>query len=208
MGFYNESVQIKQLIQDIWNHLKGNESGSVSLYNIKTFLCAIMNFNYPWMKPAQTAEEAQQEENQQPKPKKRVNPAALGVIEDGRYLLTDEEISWIAKYFVLMQYSRQDYVMLNKKQSHLEKSGAANNNGPEFRPQTNPTSKKILEKKNPKNEIGDGKLSYHDYLIQRGRQYKEKHNELAKSKDSQATDGCTFQPQIRKIKKYNVKNEN
>jgi hypothetical protein len=60
MGFYNESVQIKQLIQDIWNHLKGNESGSVSLYNIKTFLCAIMNFNYPWMKPAQTAEEALQ----------------------------------------------------------------------------------------------------------------------------------------------------
>ena len=28
---------------------------------------------------------------------------------------------------------------------------------------------KMLEKSNPKNEMSEGKLSYHDYLIQRGK---------------------------------------
>lgn len=32
---------------------------------------------------------------------------------------------------------------------------------------------KVLEKKNPKLEYGE-KISYHDYLIQRGKKYKEK----------------------------------
>lgn len=55
---------------------------------------------------------------------------------------------------------------------------------------------KFLEKKNPKDEMGD--LSYHDYLIERGRQYKEKRDAKAQMKDGTETDGCTFKPKILK----------
>ena len=80
--------------------------------------------------------------------------------------MSDEEIQFITKKFVLMHASRQDYLMENKKRSHLEKTL---NSVPqaEFRPQTNAKSKKFLEKKNPKDEMGA--LTYHDYLIQRGK---------------------------------------
>ena len=69
---------------------------------------------------------------------------------------------------------------------------------------------KILEKKNPKNEIGDGKLAYYDYLIERGKIYKEKHSKLAESKESTVTDGCTFKPKIlnKKFATRNPETEN
>ena len=41
-----------------------------------------------------------------------------------------------------------------------------------------------------------GDLTYHDYLIQRGKQYKEKHSKLAQDKSGTETDGCTFKPKI------------
>lgn len=56
--------------------------------------------------------------------------------------------------------------MSNKKQSHLKKT-AEEVPQVQFRPQINPKSKKYLEKKDPKAEMPE--LSYHDYLIQRGR---------------------------------------
>ena len=43
-----------------------------------------------------------------------------------------------------------------------------------------------------------GDLSYHDYLIQRGKQYQEKRNAKAQVKDGTTTDGCTFKPTILK----------
>lgn len=55
----------------MWNYLKGNENGSVLVFNIKVFLCAIMNYNQPWMNAPQAAEDQQVEEG--PKPKKKVN---------------------------------------------------------------------------------------------------------------------------------------
>ena len=69
--------------------------------------------------------------------------------------------------------------MENKKKSHLDKA-LASIPVSEFRPQTCAKSKKFLEKKNPKDEMGE--LSYHDYLIQRGKQYKEKHSRLAEER--------------------------
>ncbi len=41
-----------------------------------------------------------------------------------------------------------------------------------------------------------GDLTYHDYLIQRGKQYKEKHSQLEQEKNGDATKGCTFKPKI------------
>lgn len=65
-----------------------------------------------------------------------------------------------------MHSARQDYLMNNKKQSHLNKVVEQVHQA-EFRPQTNAKSKKYLEKKDPKAEMGE--LTYHDYLIQRGK---------------------------------------
>lgn len=90
-----------------------------------------------------------------------------------RLVMSDEDISYTTKYFVLLHAARQDYLMNNKKNSHLTKVVSQVPQS-DFRPQTNPKSMKFLEKKNPKDEMGD--LSYHDYLIQRGLQYKEKRN--------------------------------
>ena len=91
MGFANETAAIKLNLVEMWTHLKGNEKESVSVYNVKVFLSAIMNFNHPWMKSSMTEE------------KKKVNTNALGVFtEEGKMELSDEEITWIGKHFVLM----------------------------------------------------------------------------------------------------------
>jgi hypothetical protein len=79
------------------------------LDNLKVFLSAILRFDYPWMKPAPVEEEE----------KPKVNPKKIGVFEEGKYLVTDEEITWIAKHFCLMHAARQDYLLNNKKESHL-----------------------------------------------------------------------------------------
>ena len=58
LGFYNEeSAQHKALMSDLWRYLKGEEHRGVQLRNLKVFLAAIMNFNFPWMK-AHREEEA------------------------------------------------------------------------------------------------------------------------------------------------------
>ena len=91
---------------DLWIHLKGNENGNASVFNIKVFLSAIMNFNDSWMKAPEAPEDAQEQNEEGQKNKKKVNPNALGTFSDSHIQLTDEEISWIAKHFVLMQYAR------------------------------------------------------------------------------------------------------
>ena len=140
------------------------QSGTVSLQNLKVMLCAVLQFNHQWMKPVPVEQEEKQ----------KVNPQKIGIHEEGKFLVTDEEINWISKHFVLMHQARQDYLLNNKKKSHLEKIQADVPQS-DFRPQTCAKSKKFLEKKNPKDEMGD--LTYHDYLIQRGKQYKDKNSQ-------------------------------
>jgi hypothetical protein len=60
----------------------------------------------------------------------------------------------------------------------------------------------MLEKKHPKDEMGD--LSYQDYLIQRGKARKEKYQKIAQEKEENSTTGCTFKPKILN-KKFNKK---
>jgi hypothetical protein len=60
-----------------------------------------------------------EEEEEQERP--RVNPKKLGSYKDGRYTVTDEEIAYITKSYVMVHALRQDYLLNNKKQSHLEK---------------------------------------------------------------------------------------
>jgi hypothetical protein len=45
-------------------------------------------------------------------------------------------------------------------------------------------------------------LTYHDYLIQRGKDYKEKRQKQAEDKSNHTTDGCTFKPKTLP-KKFN-----
>ena len=70
-------------------------------------------------------------------------------------------------------------------------------------PITCSASKKIMEKRNPKEELGQG-LPYHEYLIQRGKAYKEKHQQQAAEKSTTDKDGCTFQPKVLNKKFSNV----
>jgi hypothetical protein len=94
-------------------------------------LAAVLNFNQPWMK-----EEQQQPAEEGSSPSQRVNPARIGRFspDSGRYVLTDEEISYITKHFLSMQGKRQDYLMNNKKQSHLVKAQEKNVVQISFRP--------------------------------------------------------------------------
>jgi ribosomal protein S8 len=50
MGYANDTAAIKQHLNEMWVHLKGNENETASVYNVKVLLSAIMNFNHPWMK--------------------------------------------------------------------------------------------------------------------------------------------------------------
>ncbi|CDW73762.1 UNKNOWN [Stylonychia lemnae] len=197
LGFCNDKSASKQLLSEMWIALReildgDNEddlqSGHINIDDMKVFLCAVLNFNLPFMKN-------QQLDELEDRPK--VNPKRLGQRIEGKFVVTDEEILYMTKYYVLLHASRQDYLMNNKKQSHLSRIVESQLQS-DFKPATNAKSRKFIEKKNPKDEMGD--LSYHDYLIQRGRQYKEKHSQLASVKDGQATDGCTFKPSILKKK--------
>ncbi len=62
---------------------------------------------------------AQNEEESEERPK--VNAKRLGSHVDGKFQVTDEEIAFITKHFVLIHAARQDYLLNNKKQSHLAK---------------------------------------------------------------------------------------
>ena len=53
--------------------------------------------------------------------------------------------------------------------------------------------------------MGDD-MSYHDYLINRGKQYKEKHQKLAEDKNGSSTSDCTFKPTILGDSKQKKKN--
>lgn len=160
LGFYDEKQSSKALLLEMWNHLQLEQreeveqdtSGSVQLAHLKVFLAAVLNFNQPWMKRPDDGE------------KPRLNPKKIGAHEEGKYVLTDEEIAFITKRFVLIHSARQDHLLNGKKEMHLAK---ISQEPIDFRPRTDPKSKKILEKKDPKNEVGQ-ELSYHDYLIKRG----------------------------------------
>jgi hypothetical protein len=73
-------------------------------------------------------------------------------------VVTDEEISYITKSYVLLHANRQDHQLNSKKQSHLDKV-SQQLVAPQFKPQTNPNNKDY------KKELGGEELSYHDYLI-------------------------------------------
>lgn len=85
---------------------------------------------------------------------------------------TNEEIAWITKHFCILHQHRQDYVQNNKKVTHMQRLSNTQNQT-HFKPTICEKSKKILEKKDPKNEMAKD-MPYHEYLIMRGKQYKEK----------------------------------
>lgn len=70
----------------------------VTVAQIKVASAAIMYFNLPWMKSQTDTEEA----------RSRVDPSNVGAFEEGNLVLTDAEIAWMSKHYLLMQQSRQD----------------------------------------------------------------------------------------------------
>jgi hypothetical protein len=86
MGFANDNASIKQHMIQIWNYLKGNESETILVFNLKVFLCAIMNDIHSWMLVKVNQEEEENNEEEGHKQKKKVNPNALGTFnEHSRY---------------------------------------------------------------------------------------------------------------------------
>lgn len=123
MGFLNEKVSQseQQLISELLKYISP-KGETVKVSNLKVFLCAIMNFNYPWMKPAVVETENEEESE---KKKYRVDKDNLGVFNEGAYELRDEEIQWISKLFCLLHANRQDSTLNNKKITHLQKTLAS-----------------------------------------------------------------------------------
>jgi hypothetical protein len=92
LGFLNESVLMNPLMEELWSMLsRGQEQ--VTVYQIKVASAAIMNFNYPWMKKQTEGEEV----------RSRVDPTNIGTFEDGNLVVTDAEIAWMSKHYLLMQ---------------------------------------------------------------------------------------------------------
>ena len=122
-------------------------AGTVSLDDLKVFMAAILNFNQPFMK-SQEIDEAEE--------RPRVNTQKIGhrlADESDRLALSDEDIAYIVKQFVLLGAARQDFMMNAKKETHLAKVIERVPQA-EFRPKTDAKSRKILEKKNPKDQLG------------------------------------------------------
>jgi hypothetical protein len=146
LGFYDDKQSSKALLVEMWGHLQVDQSeepsqeGTVRLNHVKVFLAAILNFSQPWMKQEEGEEE-----------RVRVNPRRIGSHMGGRYTLTEEEIAFVTKRFVLLHSARQDHLLNSKKEMHMAK---LSQEPIEFRPKTDPKSKKMLEKKDPKSELG------------------------------------------------------
>lgn len=86
----------------------------MSLESVKVFLCAVMNFDFPWMK----REQAEQQEGEEA-PKFKVNTKEVGAFDSGSLKLASEEIVWINKHYTLMQAARNNFVSQNKKEQKL-----------------------------------------------------------------------------------------
>lgn len=106
LGFCNDKNATKQLLSEMWVALReildgDNEddllSGHVNIDDMKVFLCAVLNFNLPFMKN-------QQLDELEERPK--VNPKRLGQRIEGKFVVIDEEILYITKYYVLLHASR------------------------------------------------------------------------------------------------------
>ena len=50
MGMLTESQAHSQLMTELWSNLNRQSNDSVNLQHLKVFMCAIMNFDVPWMK--------------------------------------------------------------------------------------------------------------------------------------------------------------
>lgn len=104
LGFYDDKQSSRALLSQAWTHLQAeakdeveqDTSGTVGVDDVKVFLAAVLNFNQPWMKS--------QEEEEEQRP--RVNPKKLGSFKEGKYVVSEEEISVITKHFVLLHASR------------------------------------------------------------------------------------------------------
>lgn len=164
---------------------KQDQYRATSIANLKVFLSGVLSFHYSWMK-VKAGEPVQQQDGQ------------IGnFTEEGQFhFVSDEEITQVSKLFNDLHECRKQHVTKNKRTAHLQRAiGDTVGSQANFRPQTCPASMKILEKKNPKTEMGEN-LSYADYLIQRGRATKEKHQKTAEEKNKKSTDGCSFKPTI------------
>lgn len=114
MGFFDDKHITKNLIVEMWGHLRQLEeddiaeerfSGSVSIDDMKVFMAGLLGFNQPFMK----SEELDQQEE-----RPRVNTHKIGhrmqISEDDenetRLVLTDEDIAYATKYFILLSAAR------------------------------------------------------------------------------------------------------
>ena len=155
MGFFKQvaTQSEMQAYEQIWKFLNKDDSETIGLGNLKVFMCAILNFSFPFMKSQSEEEEGHQ----------RLDRENIGRYEEDRYCLREDEIIFVAKHFCLLQANRQDHLLDSKKQAHRERT-IAQTRQEQFKPTTCKASKKILESKNPKEQMGEG-ISYHDYLI-------------------------------------------
>jgi hypothetical protein len=66
---------------------------------VKVATAAIMNFNHPWMK--KTGAYATQDSSEEVKPVK-VDTTNIGTYEEDTFTLTDNEILYVSKHYLLM----------------------------------------------------------------------------------------------------------
>ena len=169
LGCYNNTPSLKALVNDVWTHLlkESSNDSQVQVSHLRNFLYAVMHFDVDFIKQKDLGFD--DEENL-----KKVDPKALGRLESDQLVFRDNELRYIHKHFLLMQNARQDSLLTSKKQAYQERANQFNEKPRQFKPQTNPNSKKLLSKKNPKEQYGEG-VSYQDYLIKRGFEEKQKH---------------------------------
>ncbi len=115
----------ESLMEEIWHHLSQNDEADVTVLSLKVFMCCIQNFDLPWMKAPESEE------------KPKLNKQKVGTVDDGKYLVHSNEISFITKHFSSFNQNRQNYVVMQRKMQR--QMMAQEQSGPDFKP-------KILKK--------------------------------------------------------------
>ena len=85
LGFLSDATSEKDKIRDIWSILDGDSNNGILALNLKVFLSAIGNFDYPWMRLKNTDEESDKND--------------IGKFIGKDWRVSKKDIEWIHKTF-------------------------------------------------------------------------------------------------------------
>lgn len=172
----------KSLVVKMWRLLGGDESGTVSKENLKTFVLAVMD--------CYISNEAGDNEASN-------LTTSIGKLVDGEFVLLKNEVNRLHRAFYMFYENRSSHKTSTKKyKSKVEYS---------FRPQIDEASLKLAEnvRTNRTQETGS-RTKHEDYLISEKQKLQDKLEQLKKELQKKETEECTFKPTVTEMPSYQM----